>query len=52
MVLRFDIIEELEVNMAKKKIEHIVFDQTLKPKKNIPFTKINKQNPKKQKSKG
>ena len=38
--------------MSKKKIEHIVFDQTLKQKKNIPFTKINKQAPKKQKSRG
>ena len=30
--------------MAKKKREHIVFDQMLKPKKNIPFTIVNKQN--------
>jgi hypothetical protein len=28
--------------MGKKKREHIVFDQTLKPKKNISFTKINR----------
>ncbi len=28
--------------MGKKKREHIVFDQTLKPKKNIPFAMINK----------
>ena len=28
--------------MAKKKREHIVFDQMLKEKKSIPFTKINK----------
>lgn len=29
--------------MAKKKREHIVFDQMLKPKKSIPFSKVNKQ---------
>ena len=29
--------------MAKKKREHIVFDQMLKPKKSIPFSKINRQ---------
>ncbi len=28
--------------MGKKKREHVVFDQMLKPKKNIPFSKINK----------
>lgn len=28
--------------MGKKKREHIVFDQTLKPKKSIPFGAINK----------
>ena len=28
--------------MAKKKREHIVFDQMLKPKKSIPFSKVNK----------
>lgn len=33
--------------MAKKKREHIVFDQTLKPKKSIPFSLINKQDSKK-----
>ena len=27
--------------MGKKKKEHIVFDQMLIPKKNIPFIKIN-----------
>ena len=32
--------------MAKKKREHIVFDQMLKLKKNIPFPKVNKQIPK------
>jgi len=30
--------------MAKKKREHIVFDQMLKPKRNIPFSLVNKQN--------
>lgn len=30
-------------DMAKKKREHIVFDQMLKPKKSIPFSKVNKQ---------
>lgn len=29
--------------MGKKKREHVVFDRMLKPKKNIPFTLINKQ---------
>ncbi|TCL56244.1 hypothetical protein EDD76_11271 [Kineothrix alysoides] len=28
--------------MGKKKREHIVFDQTLKPKKSIPFADVNK----------
>lgn len=28
--------------MGKKKREHIVFDQMLKPKKSIPFSAINK----------
>lgn len=37
--------------MAKKKREHIVFDQMLKQKKSIPFVKVNKQNVKKQKGK-
>lgn len=32
--------------MAKKKREHIVFDQILKPKKSIPFSMVNKQNAK------
>lgn len=27
--------------MGKKKREHIVFDQTLKQKKRIPFAKVN-----------
>lgn len=34
--------------MEKKNREHIVFDQMLKPKKNIPFSKVNKQKTKKQ----
>ena len=29
--------------MAKKKREHIVFDQMLKPKKSIPFSMVNKE---------
>lgn len=33
--------------MAKKKREHIVFDQMLKTKKKIPFSKVNKQSIKK-----
>ena len=33
--------------MAKKKREHIVFDQMLKTKKSIPFGKINRQQGKK-----
>lgn len=37
--------------MAKKKKEHIVFDQMLKEKKRIPFSKINKEYLKKQKKK-
>lgn len=37
--------------MAKKKREHIVFDQMLKKKKSISFVKVNKQNVKKQKGK-
>lgn len=32
--------------MAKKKREHVVFDQMLKPKKNITFSLVNKQNAK------
>ena len=32
--------------MGKKKREHIVFDQMLKPKKSIPFPMVNKQNAK------
>ena len=35
--------------MGKKKREHVVFDQMLKPKKNIPFYLINKQTPNKKK---
>lgn len=37
--------------MAKKKREHVVFDQMLKQKKNIPFSRINKETGKKQKLK-
>lgn len=29
--------------MGKKKREHVVFDQMLKQKKSIPFSKINKE---------
>ena len=32
--------------MGKKKREHVVFDQMLKPKKSIPFPIVNKQNAK------
>lgn len=35
--------------MGKKKREHVVFDQMLKPKKSIPFSKINKQMERKRK---
>jgi hypothetical protein len=35
--------------MAKKKKEHIVFDQMLKQKKSIPFSVVNKQNGKRKK---
>jgi len=37
--------------MAKKKREHVVFDQMLKPKKSIPFSMVNKQNSKSKKKK-
>ncbi|MBR2924478.1 MAG: hypothetical protein IKC28_05560 [Clostridia bacterium] len=37
--------------MAKKKREHIVFDQMLKPKKSIPFAMVNKQSPIRKKKK-
>lgn len=37
--------------MAKKKREHVVFDQMLKPKKSISFSFVNKQNSKKKKDK-
>lgn len=36
--------------MAKKKREHIVFDQMLKQKKSIPFSVVNKQSAKKKKA--
>lgn len=39
------------IHMAKKKREHIVFDQMLKPKKSIPFSFVNKQTYKKKKNK-
>ena len=29
-------------NMSKKKREHVVFDQMMKPKKSIPFVQVNK----------
>lgn len=35
--------------MGKKKREHVVFDQMLKPKKTIPFSIVNKQTTKKEK---
>lgn len=35
--------------MAKKKREHIVFDQMLKPKKSIPFSMVNRKNTKSKK---
>lgn len=31
----------VEGNMGKKKREHVVFDQMLKLKQSIPFTKVN-----------
>ena len=31
------------IDIAKKKREHIVFDQMLKPKKSIPFSMVNKE---------
>lgn len=37
-------LDERMMDMAKKKREHIVFDQMLKPKKSIPFSKVNKEN--------
>lgn len=37
--------------MAKKKREHVVFDQMLKPKKSIPFSIVNKNSAKKKKGK-
>ncbi|WP_167958750.1 hypothetical protein [Anaerosporobacter faecicola] len=46
-MLRFTKVLNLEkgtvVIMGKKKREHIVFDQTLKPKKSIPFQTVNRQ---------
>ena len=30
------------ITMGKKKREHVVFDQMLKPKKSIPFPLVNK----------
>lgn len=35
--------------MGKKKREHVVFDQMLKQKKNIPFSIVNKEGHQKQK---
>jgi hypothetical protein len=37
--------------MAKKKREHVVFDQMLKEKKSIPFSKTANDGPQKQKNK-
>ena len=37
--------------MAKKKREHVVFDQMLKPKKSIPFPKKTSEGPQKHNSK-
>ena len=37
--------------MGKKKREHVVFDQMLKPKKSIPFSLVNKQKAKGKKDK-
>lgn len=37
--------------MGKKKREHIVFDQMLKPKRSIAFSVVNKQNNKQKKDK-
>jgi hypothetical protein len=39
------------IDIAKKKREHIVFDQMLKPKKSIPFSMVNKQSSKNKKKK-
>lgn len=39
------------IDMAKKKREHIVFDQMLKPQKSIPFSVVNKQDNKKKRKK-
>lgn len=39
------------MDMAKKKREHVVFDQMLKPKRSIPFSMINRQDRKRRKSK-
>jgi len=43
--------DAFQLNMAKKKREHIVFDRILKPKKSIPFSAINKIHPLKKKDK-
>ena len=37
--------------MGKKKREHVVFDQILKRKKSIPFSKVNKEVAKKNEKK-
>jgi hypothetical protein len=41
---KFQTISGWRNYMGKKKREHIVFDQMLKLKNNIPFSKVNKQN--------
>ena len=47
----FRILDWGDYDMAKKKREHVVFDQMLKPKKSIPFSMVNKQNSKSKKKK-
>ena len=51
--LRADILRDLYryCVMAKKKREHVVFDQMLKQKKSIPFSKTANDGPQKQKNK-
>ena len=45
----FRILAWGDYDMAKKKREHVVFDQMLKPKKSIPFSMVNKQSSKSKK---
>ncbi len=44
-------LEKWRFQVGKKKREHVVFDQTLKQKKSIPFSILNKKGPQKQKRK-